>query len=456
MNRTPHAGIRRGAAALLAASCVLALAASCRRGTGDSPDGTDDAAAPTASAQAPTASASAAPSAPSEADAAPAPSADEDADAAAPPPGKCPEATSPERLVSTFDWSKNLGVDAPMAAKLRGVSGTAVEIRLFAGQVGNELRNACAGIAADLGNRGSFPSAPVACQAAVDAMKTARAKLGPGAKVAVHVHPAFCAESLDEVKSCEKRCTGDEQPPETSCFGQTVGKCQGTCEGACELRKDGACEGQCQGQCEGGFAGTCEGSCKGKCNGKAMKQPAECKGKCEGSCDVVTSGECKGRCAGGCQIHNAACPGMCAGRCSVPLQDVRCAGTVKVGGSPECAPYCDLFAARHMACSPGQVDVRVSGAKDAAAASAYRTAIERHMPMLLRVERQLAGRADGLGRAKAVVSAGTKAITAGAGAAAPALSECVNGYDKAATDGVASLAEDFRAVSEVTLAAKAR
>ena len=358
--------------------------------------------------------------------------------------------------MSAFDWSKELGVDAPTAARLRGVSGTAVEVHLFAGQVGNELRTACAGIAAELGNRGTFPSAPVACQAALDAMKATRAKLGPTARVAIHVHPEVCAESMEEVKGCEKRCTGDEQAPVTACIGATVGRCPGTCEGGCEVRPAGVCEGQCEGQCEGGYTGTCEGSCKGKCNGKAMKPAGECKGKCEGSCDAVGRGECKGKCVGGCQVHASACTGLCTGHCSVAIQDPRCIGTVRAGGSAECASYCDLFAVRHMSCGATPVDVRVSGAKDAAAASAYRVAIERHMPMLLKVERQLSGRVDALAKAKAIVSEGAKAITAGAGASTPALASCVSGYDKAATEGVASLVDDLRSVSEVAQMARAR
>jgi hypothetical protein len=187
-----------------------------------------------------------------------------------------------------------------------------------------------------------------------------------------------------------------------------------------------------------------------------MKPPGECKGKCEGACDVVGRGECKGKCAGACQVHNSACQGLCGGRCSVPETDVRCTGTVRIGGSAECASYCDLFAARHMSCSPAQVDVRVTGAKDTAAATAYRTSIERHLPLLMRVERQLAGRPEGLARAQAAVSAGVKAISAGAGATTPALAACGVGYEKAETEGVASLMEDIRTVGTVTLAARAK
>ena len=282
-------------------------------------------------------------------------------DTSARTPGKCPEPTEPDRVVA-FDWSKELGVDAPLAARLRGVSGTAVETRLLAAQVDAELRAACAGIAAELGVKGSFASAPVACQAAVDGLKAQRAKLLKPAKVAVHVHPAFCPEPIDDVKECAKRCSGQDQAPDATCAGATVGRCPGTCDGACELRAPSVCDGTCLGNCEGGFTGTCEGTCKGKCDGIEVKPTGECKGKCEGACDAVAKGECKGRCSGGCQLHAAACAGVCAGRCSVAVQAPECLGTVKLAAtSAECGSYCELRAMHRSACGAALVDVRVDG-----------------------------------------------------------------------------------------------
>jgi hypothetical protein len=85
-----------------------------------------------------------------------------------------------------------------LASSLRGVSGTAVEARSLAVQVEAELRSACAGIAAELGSKGSFVSAPVACQSAIDALKSTRAKLGAAARIAVHAHRAICPEPSKE------------------------------------------------------------------------------------------------------------------------------------------------------------------------------------------------------------------------------------------------------------------
>ena len=347
-------------------------------------------------------------------------------------------------------------MEAPLAARLRGVSGTAVEIRILATQIDAELRTACAAIAAELGSKGSFASAPVACQAAVDALKAARGKLAKPARVAVHAHPALCPEAIDDVRECAKRCAGQDQTPEATCVGTTVGRCPGTCDGPCEVRAPGACEGTCLGNCDSAFTGTCDGTCKGKCDGIEVKPTGECKGKCEGACDAVGKGECKGRCSGGCQLHASACAGVCAGRCSVPVQAPQCLGSVKLATtSAECASYCELRAVHRSVCGAAQVDVRVDGPKDPAAL-VYTGAVERHLPAVLKVEQQITGRLDALVRAKAAVVDGLKAITAAGGPAMPTLSSCLFGYDKATVEGVASLLQSSRSASEVAAAARTR
>jgi hypothetical protein len=372
------------------------------------------------------------------------------------PPGKCPDVSGPDRVVA-FDWSKELGVDAPLAARLRGTSGSAAEARLLAAQVEAELRLACAAMAAELGNKGAFPSASVACQAAVDALKAMRTKLGAGAKIAVHARAPVCPEAIDEERRCAQKCAGEDKLPDATCAGATVGRCPAACTGACEVRAPGPCDGACLGACEGGFTGTCDGTCKGKCDGKDVEPGGACKGKCEGSCDAVGKGECKGRCIGGCQLHGSMCPALCAGSCSVPVQDPKCLGAVKLAGtSNECAAYCELRAMHRMACGASLVDVRITGTKDAAVTAAYVGAIERHLPAVLKVVQQLKGRGEALTRAKAAVSDSVKGITASGAEALPALAPCLSGYDTAATSGVTSLFEATRAANDVANAARAK
>src|SRR5262245_58249317 len=60
------------------------------------------------------------------------------APASARAPAGCPAATSVDK-VAAYDWSKELGVDAPLATRLRGVSGAAAEAHLLAGRIEAEL-----------------------------------------------------------------------------------------------------------------------------------------------------------------------------------------------------------------------------------------------------------------------------------------------------------------------------
>src|SRR5262249_28705665 len=121
----------------------------------------------------------------------------------------------------------------------------------------------------------------------------------------------------------------------------------------------------------------------------------------------------------------------------------------------ECAAYCELRAVHRMACGAATVDVRITGSK-APAATAYAGAIEKHLPIVLKVAQQLKGRGEALTRAKAAVSEGVKAITVSGDTALPAIAPCLSGYDTAANHGVASLFEDLRAANDVANAARAK
>ena len=419
----------------------VAVAPACPGGTRPDPSGACVADAPSASTPevtpGPTASGSAA------------------ASATRPPPG-CPDVTEPDR-VAAFKWVKDLDVDAPLGVHLRGTSGTAVEMRLLATQIEAQLRTACAAMASELGGKGPFVSSQTACQAAIDGLHTTRSKLGPATKIAVRVHPPVCAEAMDTARECAKRCSGEDAAPEATCSGATVGKCPGACDGACELRPPSPCEGTCLGQCESAFTGTCAGTCKGKCDGKAMAQPGECKGKCEGSCDSVGKGECKGRCVGGCQLKASACNGVCTGKCSVKIEDPRCVGTVKLAAAaPGCAAYCDMQAIHRMACGPAQVDARASGARDPAAATAYVSAVEKHLPAILALSQQLKGHMESIDRAKSVVADGLGAIHASGSPALPGLAACLSSYDKATSEGAASLLSASRSAAQVASTAQGK
>jgi hypothetical protein len=188
-----------------------------------------------------------------------------------------------------------------------------------------------------------------------------------------------------------------------------------------------------------------------------MAQPGECKGTCEGGCDSVGKGECKGRCSGGCLLRGAECSGVCLGKCSVKEEDPRCLGTVDLAhAAPECAAYCSMQALHRMACSPAQVDARASGAKDPAVAATYAGAVERHLPAILAIQQQLRGRLESVGKTKPVVAQSLQAIHASGSPALPGLAACLGSYDKATSEGAATLLAASRSAGQVASAAQGK
>lgn len=355
---------------------------------------------------------------------------------------QCPPLTQPDRVAAT-DWAKDFGVAGDLTTTVHTTLGIASETRALATEIEAELLPACASMAALLGGKTGQAHAEVACQAAADALRTARTKLGPTAKVSLAIHEPACPMALEVVDDCSGHC-GDAKGA-GKCQGGEIGRCDGECNGTCELRGPSTCDGTCDGKCES-FTGTCVGTCKGKCNGADMKA-GSCAGKCEGSCEGVAKGTCKGPCAGGCQGKLKTCGGTCLGACSKTMSDVRCGDVAKPeGASPECTDYCETRGTRKAVCTPAIVNVTVTGAKDETARAAFENAIERNLPAVLRAERHLRNRLDVIQKNGDVVTNGLKAISKGdAGKVEP----CIVGAEKDVTEGVTTLKEDYAAAKNV-------
>lgn len=419
-----------------AAPVGSAVAPVCRPGTHAVGSACEpDAVAPVESASA-VASASAAPS------------------ASAGPAPRCPDPANADRTLA-FDWQKELAVDAPLAAKLRALAATAAETKALSVEIENELRAVCIRLATPLGAKGPFAAADVSCQAAADALRSARERLGAGAKVVVNVHPPICPEANADMEECSKTCSANEPSDPPKCIGTAVGRCPATCDGVCEPRGTSHCDAVCAGKCIGGFTGKCAGTCKGRCDGKDPQKDGSCAGKCEGSCEGTGTGECKGACDGGCQGKALSCPtGVCVGKCAAPVSDLACTGTLqpaKVGA--ECAAACTTRAVRKASCTQSSVAITVSGAKDAQAGATYETAIEVALPGLLRIERRLRGRTEAIAKNQKLVGDGLKDATRHG--LAPSPSGCLIAVEKAVTEGVATLDADYRALSLVVGLAQA-
>jgi hypothetical protein len=273
----------------------------------------------------------------------------------------------------------------------------AVELKAFADRIDADLKVGCGGLAKDLGDNSSFEDGQSACRAAVKAIDDARAKLGASAHIVLEATPPHCAASMDAMADCAAKCDADVKPgsAKVECEpGKLSGSCSGECSGSCDMSAAGECEGTCEGSCDASFKGSCGGECVGKCDGKDSK--GACAGTCEGRCESHASGHCKGKCGGQCELKaKAHCGGTCTGSCSVAMKAPKCMGEVTPPKmSAECKAHCDAKMQAKLECRPANVVVRIKGAADAKAANAYRLALEKHMPILLKIAVGMGHRAE--------------------------------------------------------------
>lgn len=374
------------------------------------------------------------------------------------PPGKCPSASNLAALYA-LDWTKQFPLSPDVAARAKGIAGTAAETKAYGHDVETELRAVCSKMAVELGVKDAFTSSALACGAAGSALKQLREKLGPAAKVKVAVRAPTCTAALEGFAGCVAKCDAvlDASTPETGCQGHApVGKCSGVCEGACEPQPAGKCSGTCTGSCDGGFHGTCKGICKGTCNGKELKTPGACAGTCDGACEGEGRGECKAGCHGGCETHAEVCSGICLGKCGSDLKEVKCTGSFKASGaSEECRAYCETRSDRHASCGAAQVVVDVTGAKDAAAAKTYVAAIEHHMPAVAKIGLGLEARIRLAEGNVKLVTTGVKTVTqASDSEEIRAVTPCLSGFVQPATEGAVALKGARTAAIALLAAAK--
>lgn len=322
----------------------------------------------------------------------------------------CPDVSKPESILA-FDFAGNFKVSAQSGAKLKAATAAAVELEGFADQVDGDLKAGCGGIAKDLGVPGDFKDGKAACDAAIKALGEAKAKLGANAKIGILMKAPKCQADMNAYADCAGKCdlsaTGGKAKVECE-PGKLSGKCEATCEGSCDVQAGAKCEGTCWGSCDAQMKGSCSGKCNGKCDGKDSKG-ASCAGACEGKCEGGNvQGECKGKCGGECKLKaSAKCDGTCSGKCSAEFKEPKCTGEItppKV--SADCKAHCDASVSAKMECTPAQVGVTVTGASDAKAFEKLKVALEKNLPLVLKV-------AFGLGERSVKMATNTKAILEG-------------------------------------------
>jgi hypothetical protein len=377
--------------------------------------------------------------------------------------GACPDVTNVD-AVEKFDFVANYGIKADGAAKLKSGAVAAINMKKISDKIEADLKAGCSGLSGDLGGASDFPSAVDACNAAISAMNTVKAKMGANAKIGLDITPPECRADVHAYADCAGHCDPSISPgsAKVECEpGKLSGTCSGQCSGTCEMKAAAKCGGTCSGTCDAKIKGTCSGKCDGKCDGKPSKG-ANCNGTCEGKCDAQVNGTCSGNCGGSCAASgSASCDGTCDGSCSVEMQAPSCTGKMTPPKmSADCTAKCDSDVGAKAECSPAGVALEIHGAADVGAATTFKLAVEKNFPAILKVAIGMVDTAPKLVSEVPTVITGVQGgITSIAASAGPAkgamiagsITSCFGGPFKGALDA----ATKVKANVDVSVSVKA-
>jgi hypothetical protein len=374
----------------------------------------------------------------------------------------CPDLSSAD-AIEKADFVGAFQIDAAAAGKLKaGLSATA-DLKEFAASVDGDLKKACTGLATDLGATGTFDTGEAACKAAIKAMGDVKAKMGAKFAVKLEIKPPECHASIDAYADCAGHCDASIKPGEAKVEcepGKLSGTCSAQCSGSCDLSAAAKCDGACSGSCDANMKGSCGGKCNGKCDGKASSG-ASCAGTCEGKCDAQIQGSCSGSCGGSCKLKaSGSCKGTCNGGCTAQMEAPKCNGQLKPPQmSADCKAKCDAKVTAKAECTPAAVGVKITGSSDAQAALTYKAALEKNLPLILKVAIGVGDRgakmAEVVEKSVADLSGSVGAMAKGGPLAVAKLTGCVVSPLKGAADGAASLKANVSVSVDVKVSASA-
>jgi len=264
-----------------------------------------------------------------------------------------------------------------------GTSGAAAKLEAFllatstfvgtAAQLESSLKDTCLQMGAELGipesemaASGNTPAVKAACDAVSAKLRSEMNDLRASAnlRIAVVSTPPVCEVRVDAYAECAGSCDATYTPgsAQIQCEGGEIrGGCSAQCEGSCSVEASGTCSGSCEGTCSASCTGVCQGTCEGTCRTRAAD--GSCNGACQGTCSGTCSAGCTGSCSGQCVVRaQASCSGECRGGCSVAMTEPRCTGTVTPPRiEAECQASCDARMNAQAECTPGSVEVTVTG-----------------------------------------------------------------------------------------------
>ncbi|MEO7109588.1 MAG: hypothetical protein ABI183_04035 [Polyangiaceae bacterium] len=380
------------------------------------------------------------------------------------PDTSCPDFSSAD-AVEKVDFAATFKLQADVGAKLKAGVQASEEIQAFAAKLDADLKDACGGLAKDLGDKADYKNGEETCKAAIKVMGEFKAKMGANAKIALDIIPPRCDADMSVMSDCAGSCDASVKGggAKVECEpGKLSGSCDAQCSGSCDLSASAKCDGTCEGSCDATFKGSCGGNCDGKCDGKSSKG-AVCNGTCDGKCDAKASGSCGGKCGGTCKLKAAAkCDGTCTGSCTAEMKAPKCSGEVTPPKmSAECKAHCDAKVNANLTCKPASVTLRIEGAADTGAAATYKAAIEKNLPGVLKIAEGMAKQATEVaGNIEAVIGG----LQAGASGMAKASSDpiaagklvgCVTAPFKGALDAAASVKANVNVSVDVKASASA-
>lgn len=262
--------------------------------------------------------------------------------------------------------------DLEVRDEVRTFMQASAELTAVGGAMGQEVLEACAGIATDLGAEDTWSELDGldqqianedrtgACDAASARVLDRLADAGEvDATVALLVTRGECRIDFEAQAECDRQCaldaTCEPGSVETRCEpGELSVECHAECEAesTCAGSDDhpANCMGVCESECVGECSGTCiaaDGSrtendpnCVGKCT-------SSCNGECRGSCKLEQPTECGAevRCEGGCTATYD--DPVCTTVCTPPVCEE----------DPDCHAACEAEALASAVCEPTRVEL---------------------------------------------------------------------------------------------------
>ena len=262
--------------------------------------------------------------------------------------------------------------DLEVRASVRTFMQAASNLTAVGGEMGQEVLDACAGIATDLGAEDTWSqldglerqiangNQTGACDAAtariLDVLADAREV---NATVALLVTRGECHIDFEAQAECDRQCALDAEcdpgTVETRCEpGELSVECHAECDAEATCVGSEDLPANCMGACESECVGECKGTCIAA-DGSRTENDPNCHGKCTSSCN----GECRGRCKldepteCGAEVH-------CEGGCTATYEDPVCTTVCtppECEEDPDCHAACEAEALANAVCDPTRVEL---------------------------------------------------------------------------------------------------